>query len=116
MSFTTTYRFRVTAFALLNLVRLATVVALLVGAAAQLVSLAANLASRANDQSDGLVNETGYFPSTDIPTAAGGTVGFALGHILFGQSLGLSVCACRCRVRRLGAVLQGVGKPGLGKS
>ena len=99
MSFPTTYRFRLTAFALLNLVRLATVVALLVGATAQLVSLAANLTSRTTDQTDQLRDENGYFVSTDIPTAAGGTVGFALGHILIGQSRFLSVCALRRWVR-----------------
>ena len=86
MSITSTYRFRLAAFGLLNLVRAATVAALLVGAAAQLVTLAANLRTRSTDQANGLSNETGYFVSTDIPTAAGGTVGFALGHVLIGQS------------------------------
>lgn len=82
MSITTTYPFRATAFALLNLARLATLVALLLGAAAQLVSLAVNLSTRAADQANGMTSATGYFVSTDVPTAAGGTVGFALGHVL----------------------------------
>ena len=84
MSFTTTYRFRITAFAFLGLVRLATVVALLLGAAAQLVNLAVNLSSRATDQAANSSPDSGFYASTDIPTAAGGTVGFALGHILIG--------------------------------
>lgn len=61
----------------LNFIRVCTVVALLVGAAAQLVTLATNLSQNRAAGSDG------YYSDTDIPTVSGGASGFALTHVLF---------------------------------
>lgn len=82
--FTSHYR-RLLIFLSLSTIRASTIMALLLSFVAEFMTLASNLHSRALDRRGAAGGEQRYFEDSDISLQSGGTVGFALAHLLTGK-------------------------------
>ncbi|ORY59910.1 Alpha/Beta hydrolase protein [Leucosporidium creatinivorum] len=78
----TSPRRRLLIFLSLSTTRALTVISLLLCFVAEFMTLASNLHHRALDRRGAAGVEGRYFEDTDIPLQSGGTVGFALAHLL----------------------------------